>query len=196
MTLINVRVIALQRHTLSALAEAWKGECWTSERSPNGWRWEFAFSSHELAQQFIAALPTGCQGVLEVRPLLQDRQKQEEPAEPLEQRQPPKLFDFLTGAIALRLWAFDSTNMALVVMHSGVKQMVNSWQMTWIGSQRQHSLSSWRAGATSFRATKLTVGSFLSSSRAGFSLSKGYFSRTRRVQCVNSVDVSEDLKVG
>jgi hypothetical protein len=118
MTLINVRVIALQRHTLSALAEAWKGECWTSERSPNGWRWEFAFSSHELAQQFIAALPTGCQGVLEVRPLLQDRQKQEEPAEPLEQRQPPKLFDFFdwsdrAEALGFRLYKYGTRGYAL-----------------------------------------------------------------------------------
>ncbi|MBD2036980.1 hypothetical protein H6F76_18400 [Leptolyngbya sp. FACHB-321] len=118
MTLINVRVIALQRHTLSALAAAWKGECWTSERSPNGWRWEFAFPSQALAQQFLAALPTSCQGVLAVLPSLQDRQEQEEPAERPEQRQLPKLFEFFdwsdrAEAVGFRLYKYGTRGCAL-----------------------------------------------------------------------------------
>jgi hypothetical protein len=63
---INVIVRSLCRHSLSSLATLYDVEVWTSEYSEEGWSWEYEFPTEELAQNFIADLPEGCTGEIQI----------------------------------------------------------------------------------------------------------------------------------
>lgn len=62
--MINVHVGSLEYQELGSIAKQYGGRCLVSDRSIDGWHWDFEFRTEQSASAFISALPKNCSGLV------------------------------------------------------------------------------------------------------------------------------------